>query len=293
MKNSIKTLLDAVAHDSRESIKASGGNVAEYIIVTAEAVDQGWFEFLSDEEIDEYESADADRREEIRDEIRAFVNDNYNYNILADELLEKWIVVDFGPDAEDRLRVTRRENFQEMDYCGAYADYGRSVGCESAGCYTFSNSESSVFLDFSKALYQDFEGIEDIVDENEMTDRDLCEFFIDPVNHNPGRELFGIDRFNEMLSYFKKWETENTSHTQVTGWTFHDSHNFETVILETPFGETDCEELDEDEQKEILLQMPQTAPHMAGFNTSEETEDYIFSFDRWATNPWFCFVERK
>lgn len=294
MKNSIETLLDGYVHDNAQFIKESYSNVAEYIIATAEAEELGWLWFLSDEEAEEYESADADRREEIRDEIRAFVNENYNYNLRTDELLEKWIVVDFGLDVDpdERYKVTRRSNFVEMNYCDCYATYGKTVGCECAGCYTFSNSESSVFLDFSKAIYEIFTGIEDIVDHEEMTAREFCEFFIDP-NHNPGRELFGINRFNEMLSFFKKWEAENTSHTEVTGWTYHDSHNFATVVLETPFGEPDCVELDEAEQEAILLQMPETAPHMVGFDTSEETEEYIFRFDRWATNPWFCSVEIK
>jgi len=293
MKNSIKSYLDAVVHDNAEIIKENGGNAAEHILNNCENLEFGWFEILTEDEIHEYETASGERREEIRAEIRAFVNENYNYNLLADELLEKWIVVDFGADTEDRLRVTRRSNFEKMDLCGAFENYGRTVGCESAGCYTFSNSESSVFLDFTKELYAKFNGVEQIVDENEMTDREFCEFFIDPMNHKPGRDLFSVDIFDQMLAFFNAWEVKNTSHTEVTAWTFHDSHNFQTVVLENDYGEADCIEIEEAEQKEILLQMPQTFPHMEGFNTSEKTEDFIFRFDRWATNPWYCFVERK
>ena len=81
MKASIKTIFDSVAHDNREYIKENGGNVAEYILSSTEASDQPWLEFLTDEEIEEYENATAERREEIREEIRAFINDNYNYNV--------------------------------------------------------------------------------------------------------------------------------------------------------------------------------------------------------------------
>ena len=81
MKNSITTLLNSFVHDNRNFIRENGGNAAKYIIETTEAEDQGWQWFLTDQEIDEYETADAARRAEIRDEIRAFVNEHYNYSI--------------------------------------------------------------------------------------------------------------------------------------------------------------------------------------------------------------------
>lgn len=81
MKNSIKTLLNDFVHDNSEHIKESYSNVAEYIIATAEAEELGWLWFLSDEEIEAYESGTADHREAVRDEIRAYVNGNYNYNL--------------------------------------------------------------------------------------------------------------------------------------------------------------------------------------------------------------------
>ena len=88
MKNSIKSYLDAVVHDNAEIIKENAGNAAEHILNNCENLEFGWFEFLTEDEIHEYETASGERREEIRDEIRAFVNENYNYNLLADELLE-------------------------------------------------------------------------------------------------------------------------------------------------------------------------------------------------------------
>lgn len=293
MKASIKTIMDGVVHDNREVIKENGGNVAEYLITDTEAQDQGWLWFMTDEEAEEYENASAERREEMRTDIRNWINENYNYTLRSEELLEKWIVVQIlDADPTDAIRVTRRSNFEKMSFCNAYGNYGVQVDCNNAGCYTFSNSESSIFLDFSKKLYGAFPGSEAIVDENEMTDKELAECFIDSYSHKSLKDMFG-EEFGKMLEFFNAFRKENETHTEVTGWTFHDSHNFRTVISECDFGEPDCVELDEEDQIEILLQMPETAPHIDGTNASEETEDYIFHFDRWATNPWFCCVERK
>lgn len=210
----------------------------------------------------------------------------------VDTLLEKYIVVELNDtESEDRIRVTRRANFENMNLCGAYENYGRTVGCEDAGCYVFSNSESTVALDFSKELYEKFPGVEAIVDENEMSHREFCEFFIDSMNHKTGRDLFGVERFKEMLAFFTEWEAANTSHTEVTGWTFHDGHNFKTIILDE-HDENACTELAESEQIDILLQMPEF-PHMDGFYTTEDAEAYTYHFDRYAENPWHCYVNRK
>lgn len=73
MKNSIKTLLNDFVHDNSEHIKESYSNVAEYIIATAEAEELGWLWFLSDEEIEAYESGTADHREAVRDEIGGYM----------------------------------------------------------------------------------------------------------------------------------------------------------------------------------------------------------------------------
>jgi hypothetical protein len=85
MRHSIKTLMDAVVHDNREVIIENGGNAADYLMRSTEALDQGWHEFLSDEEVEEYENVSSERREEIREEIRTWVNENYNYNLKSEE----------------------------------------------------------------------------------------------------------------------------------------------------------------------------------------------------------------
>lgn len=80
MKKSIATTLNSFVHDNKEFIMENGGNVAEYIIGDADARDQGWLWFLSDNEIEEFENNREKRAVHIQ-EIKDFVNANYNYYI--------------------------------------------------------------------------------------------------------------------------------------------------------------------------------------------------------------------
>jgi hypothetical protein len=292
MKNAIETLLNAYVSDNAGYIKENGGNVAEYILTTADSEENGWLWFLTEEEIEEFETK-PERKAELIEQISAYVTENHNYNILAEDLLEEWIVVEFPYDeSESAIRMTRRSHFEKMDFCKAYGNYGVPVDCDNAGCYAFSNSSSEIFEHFYEALHTDGGfGVGSLMDENELTYKELVEMLQDPLNHANGEEIFGA-QFPKMVEFFKMWRDLNESHTQVTGWTFHDSHNFRTVISEADFGEVDCVELDEEEQIAILLQYP-GVPHIEGTNASEETDDYIFHFDRWATNPWTCYVEKK
>lgn len=296
MKTNIKTLLDSFVHDNEQN----GGNVAEYIMADTAAEDNGYFWFLTESEITEFEN-DQKQRAELKEEIFNYVQENYNYNLKAERLIEKWIVVDSGADTEDRLKVTRRDNFEDMLFCRAYSgDYGQLVNCNNAGCYVFLNSESPIHGDFIYDVEKKFDiKLSSYFNERHGMTFDTIETFIgmieelneDTENHEDFN--YTIIDVVELKKFAETWKEKNEIHTEVKGWTFHDSHNFKTIILETEFGEADCNEVDELEQINILLQMPEKAPYMDGFNTSEESEDYYFHFDRWATNPWFCFVEKK
>lgn len=297
MKDHIKSLLEGQISDNAEYIK-DFADAAEYILYNADAAEFGWYFFLTDDEITEFETASADRRDEIIQEIKDFVNVNYSgiNPVKADELLEKWIVVSF-PDADpyNTIRITRRSNFEEISFCEAYGNYGQNVGCYDAGCYSFNNTDSEIFDHFYDEASKKFGFNEDILDALELSHRGLYEMLIEPTGSVAYKVMKdAIKNWDSVIEFFKAWREENETHTEVTGWTYHDSHNFKTVVVDSNgYGEPDCYELEEDEQKEILLQMPETAPYMDGFNTSEETEDFIFRFDRWADNPWFCYVERK
>lgn len=299
MKTSIKTSLDLYVSDNSSFILENGGNAAEYILADTESQDQGWLWFLSDEEISEYENASSDRRQEIEDEIRNFVNENYSYNLRSEKLLEKWIVVKMN--FTDEICVTRRSNFEEMNLCDAYENYGQIVGCCNAGCYALDNSDSNIQSDFLLAIENEMNVKLHSSFGNEFgscfTSIDELIENIDSLNDldDESKEIYNYtDIDTDAVRVFaQKWVTENENHTTITGWTYWDGSNHKTITLKAEFSETDCTELDEDDQVEILLEMPESAPYISGTNTSEETENFTFLFDRWADNPWYCYVERK
>jgi len=236
--------------------------------------DPNFFRWLFEESFDN--DFDSSLNDEQKEEFK-----NWLEELKQSDLLEKWIVVRFPEMEEDGIRVTRRSNFETMNFCDAYDNYGQKVGCYHAGCYSLENSASDALKDLKQSIFENF-GIEDIsiVECN-------SNFEVEPDDEIEEDKRVEIDKFIE------NWRENNEHHAEITGWTYHDSHNFKTVVLSTEFGEPDCVELDDDEQIKILLQMPETTPYIEKISTSEETEDYIFSFDRWATNSWFCYVEIK
>lgn len=201
------------------------------------------------------------------------------------DLLEKFIVVKMN-DENESIRMTLRQNFSVENRCDNYSNYGNKVGCYDAGCYSFDNSDSPIFEEFESAIKEKFSCIFEIMQQNNLDIKDLVEMFESEDNSE------NLPNFEKMVQFYEKWKAENESHTEVTSWTYHDSHNFKSIVLKCDFGEPDCEELDDEDQVKILLQYP-GFPHIDGTNATEETEDYLFEFDLWATNPWICEIEIK
>ena len=77
MKNSAGQLTRAYIHDNKQFIE---GNVAEHLMLNLESVSD-YNEYLSDEEIEEYENASIERKSEIETEIETWINDNFNFEI--------------------------------------------------------------------------------------------------------------------------------------------------------------------------------------------------------------------
>lgn len=84
MKTCIETMLKSYIYDNRSFIVENGGNVAEYILADTESYENGWLWFLSDEEIEIFE-LDRDARQQMIQEIKDYVNSNYNYEVTEDE----------------------------------------------------------------------------------------------------------------------------------------------------------------------------------------------------------------
>ncbi len=74
MKTQIKQLTDAHVSDSKEYI---AGNTAVHLIEEARNMENGYYFYLSDEEIHDFET-DDDRRAELIEDVEAWITENYN-----------------------------------------------------------------------------------------------------------------------------------------------------------------------------------------------------------------------
>jgi hypothetical protein len=78
MKNSVLTLTESHVRDSKEYIN---GNVAEHLINEMQSENNGYFFFLTNDEIELFEK-NAEKRHELIQEIENFIIENFNYEII-------------------------------------------------------------------------------------------------------------------------------------------------------------------------------------------------------------------
>jgi len=187
-----------------------------------------------------------------------------------------------GVNEGNFFSITKRGNFEETTLCECYDNNGQIIGCYEAGCYSLDNSGSVFVNDLLQALDGKFE-TKRLADFENSSFSDIEDF----INI--------LDLSKEEEEFARKWANKNTIHHEVIAWTYHDSHNFQSCIIEDYEGvgrNIDAEELDEEEQQRILEEMPET-PYINGTNKTIETENYFYHFDRWADNPYICHVQKK
>ena len=194
-------------------------------------------------------------------------------------LLEEWIVV---KDQDDNYRITLRKNFETMDLCRGYGEYGRPIDCNYAECYSFNNTDSSIYEDFEEALKKAELGH---AINKDCSRRNVVELIKDNItpDHMNDQEWDRVkDVYNEMLS--------QEVHTQIIGWTYWDGSNHKTVCITSDSGDPDMFEVSKEKSMHILDQMPDEVPHMEGADGFVETENYRFEFSRRASIPWHYVV---
>lgn len=80
MKTNIKHQIEALINDNRQYIIEYGGNVKEYLFVDFANQDQGQNWYLTDDEIEEWETGDEAVRNEFINQITDLI-DQYDYNV--------------------------------------------------------------------------------------------------------------------------------------------------------------------------------------------------------------------
>ena len=80
MKNSALQFTRQYVKDA-QSNGYINGNVAEHLILNVQSEDQGYQSYLTDDEIENYESSSSEKRAETRNEIEAWITDNFNFDV--------------------------------------------------------------------------------------------------------------------------------------------------------------------------------------------------------------------
>lgn len=198
------------------------------------------------------------------------------------KLREKYIVLEKTYVNDGRFYITRRSNFETVNLCDCFDDYGQIIGCYGAKCYSFDNSDSDATKDCLRALYEHF-GIE-------YSDDDLL-FSIEEVLNGENDLLADVDK-EKIDEFIKNWKENNETHTEVDAWTYWDGRNYRTIILQSDFGFEDVREIDDEKQDAILSELPENQDTEKPIE-QVETKNFIFTFSRYASDPFYCSVYEK
>lgn len=194
-------------------------------------------------------------------------------------LLEKWIVV---KDQDDNYRITLRKNFETMDLCRGYGEYGRPIDCNYAECWSFNNTDSYIYNEFEDELKE--AGLGHAIN-SDCSRRNVVELIRDNITPDHMND----QEWEKVKQVYNKMQ-EDEFHTQVVGWTYWDGSNHKTVCISSPSGDPDMHEVSKAKQKHILNEMPESVPHIEGVDGFVKTENYIFEFSRSASMPWTYVV---
>ena len=70
-----------VIDENKKVIIDNGGNVADYLLNYVQNAEFGWYFYLTDEEITEFEKGSYEKTAEMKNEITNFIIGEYNYDI--------------------------------------------------------------------------------------------------------------------------------------------------------------------------------------------------------------------
>lgn len=160
------------------------------------------------------------------------------------------------------------DKIETLNLFETYDGYGQEVGHYNAGDYHFGNSESSAVRDCEKAIAEKFDiSLSNINIINEGGD----DFIVEPGDG----EDHGFDEA-AVNEFIKVWRSENESLTEVGGFTYHDGHNFQTIVTRIDDGEPTHNEVDdEDILRELNDAIANKSFEVSGFGTD------VYTFNGW------------
>ena len=230
-------------------------------VTTASENDSNFYRWLFDEDFEN--DFDKSLTESQKREFQ-----NWLSEIELEDKFENYIVVSIN-NSDEYACITKRDNFETVNLCDCFGNHGQKCSCYDSGCYSIDNSSCDAKSDLIFFLSDRF------------TDIDFNDFDFDNIE----------DEY--LKSVVAQWRKDQEVHTEVTAWTYWDGNNHKTLCLATDFGNPDCEELDEEESKQILKEFTGSVYVESGASASEKCDNYTFTTTLWASDPWICSVEKN
>ena len=196
-----------------------------------------------------------------------------------ESLLKDYIVV--KEPENGNLLITHRSNFVEQDDCKCYNHFGIINDCNTAGCYSFSNTDSAIYDDFKCAVQK----ISKDAINSDCSTKELVEC----LQNNNQPDHIDTETFLKIKECYTQFLTKE-NHIKIVAYTFFDGSNWKSLTLFSEYyNETDLVELPEKDQIEIISEMPEN-PEMNQPTVYVETENYVFQYSRHTSYPWICEV---
>jgi hypothetical protein len=190
------------------------------------------------------------------------------------EFKEAFILFTKNSECNETIYMLDRDRIETENLHETYGDWGQIVGHNTAGDYTFQNSECDAEADMLKAIGNQF-----TEEELETIDEDLYNTDIDDLDVS--------DNAKELL---KKWLEENEIITTCKSLTFWDGSNYKTIVFEnehTGFNDMELEECSDEEYERIFNELYRDGEDIwectsekTGIRTFE-TENYKFNISAW------------
>ena len=136
---------------------------------------------------------------------------------------------------ENFVLVSMRANFDKVQLCQTYGDYGQQVGCYNAGCYSLENSESTFKQDLESYITEKFQ---------------LAENF----SYDDFAELDEDEADNGIKESIKTWIEENENHSSCVAYTYWDGNNFATAIIENEYFDDQVSHVEIDKEEAKLVE---------------------------------------
>ena len=207
------------------------------------------------------------------------------------EKVSKYIVLEFAEDCDNVGYITHRDKIESGNLCETYGKYGQSYGCDRAGCYALSSSNSSIHSDLLLAIEAEFgTKIHESFGDTHGMSFSSVEEFIELVSELD-EVVIDIDKLEE---FAEKWVSDNESHTQCSHFTYWDGSNFKSIVISSEFDmELDWSECDEDKSNHILSGFDGALDVYSGASASKTVGKYTYITTRDSDDPWLAIVSEQ